>query len=270
MRRDTAFAQREHALVQREDAPVQREDAPLLLVSDIDAGYGRVRALAHVSLVVARGELVTIVGPNGSGKTTLLRAITGLVTARAGAITFDGVSISDRETEAIVRRGIALVPEGRDLFGPLTVSENLLLGAFSRAHATRRERLRDLERVVGLFPSLAGRLGQPAGTLSGGEQQMVAIGRALMAHPRLLLLDEPSVGLAPLVIRDIFAILARLKAEGLTILLVEQNARAAFSIADRAYVLEPGGVLRELARGSGHADDAREAYGLAPIQGDQR
>jgi branched-chain amino acid transport system ATP-binding protein len=203
------------------------------------------------------------VGPNGAGKSTLLRAITGLVPARAGAIHFEGAPIGHLAPEAIVRRGVVMVPEGRELFGPLTVRENLLLGAYALGRAARRARTgEDLERVLELFPVLRGRLGQMAATLSGGEQQMVAIGRALMARPRLLLLDEPSVGLAPLVVRDIFRVIAGLRAEGLTMLLVEQNARAAFRIADRGYVLRPGGSMADLAARAGAAHCAGEAYGL--------
>ncbi len=235
----------------------------MLTVTGLDVFYGRVQALRSVSLHVRPGELVTIVGPNGSGKTTLLRAVTGLVPPRAGTVTFEGRTITGLATEEIVRLGIAMVPEGRDLFGPLTVRENLGLGAYSLPRAERRARLaRDLERVLTLFPTLRPRLAQPAATLSGGEQQMVAVGRALMARPRLLLLDEPSVGLAPLVVREIFRVLAALKAEGLTILLVEQNARAAFRIADRGYVLGPGGLITELGPDGRGAEEAREAYGL--------
>jgi branched-chain amino acid transport system ATP-binding protein len=239
----------------------------MLAVRGLDVFYGRIKALCGVSLTIAAGELVTIVGPNGSGKTTLLRAITGLVPARAGAIELDGTSITGRPTEEIVERGIALVPEGRDLFGPLTVRENLLLGAWSqRARAGRSGRGPDLDRVIALFPALGPRLQQAAMTLSGGEQQMVAIGRALMARPRLLLLDEPSVGLAPLVIREIFRTLAALKRDGLTILLVEQNARAAFRIAERGYLLEPGGIISATSPTGLAADTARTAYGLRTVQ----
>ncbi len=238
----------------------------MLAVRDADVAYGRVLALRHAALAVAPGELVTVVGPNGSGKTTLLRAITGLVPLAAGDVTFRGASLRGRAPEDIARLGIAMVPEGRELFGPLTVRENLLLGGFThRRHVGRAGVASDLARVLALFPSLAARLGQAAATLSGGEQQMVAVGRALMARPRLLLLDEPSVGLAPLVIREIFRVLARLKADGLTILLVEQNARAAFRIADRGYALAPGGHVAAVAR-NGHAEQgARRAYGLDAV-----
>jgi branched-chain amino acid transport system ATP-binding protein len=237
--------------------------AASLDVRGLDVFYGRVQVLRGVALRIHRGELVTIVGPNGAGKTTLLRTITGLVPARAGAITFDGTAIAGRPTETIVRLGIAMVPEGRELFGPLTARENLLLGAYSRPRRARREAMADdLERVLDLFPMLRPRLEQAAATLSGGEQQMVAIGRALMARPRLLLLDEPSVGLAPLVIAEIFRVVEALKARGLTILLVEQNARAAFRIADRGYALLPGGLLTEAGHDGLAAEPARRAYGL--------
>ncbi len=239
-----------------------RGERPMLEVEGLDVFYGRVQALAGAALSMAPGELVTIVGPNGAGKSTLLRAITGLVPPRAGTVFFEGAPIGGLAPEAIVRRGIVMVPEGREVFGPLTVRENLALGAYALGRSGRRASIAgDLERVLALFPSLGPRLGQGAATLSGGEQQMVAIGRALMAHPRLLLLDEPSVGLAPLVVRDIFRVLARLKAEGLTMLLVEQNARAAFRIADRGYVLRPGGRM-VAAAGERPAEAVGGAYGL--------
>ena len=241
--------------------------APLLEVRGLDVFYGRVRALRGVSLHVAPGELVTIVGPNGAGKTTLLRAIAGLVRPREGTVLFEGRDVTGQATEAIVRRGIVMVPEGRDLFAPLTVRENLLLGAYSRPQRARRATMAaDLAAALGLFGALETRLDAPAGTLSGGEQQMLAIGRALMARPRLLVLDEPSVGLAPLVITVIFRALEALKAEGLTILLVEQNARAAFRIADRGYALLPGGTIAEAARDGSVAESARRAYGLELIR----
>ena len=235
----------------------------MLEVCGLDVYYGRVPALRRVSLRVRARELVTIVGPNGSGKTTLLRAVMGLVPARAGTIAFEGRTISGLPTEEIVRLGLAMVPEGRDLFGPLTVRENLTLGAYALSRAERRARLdADLARVLALFPALGPRLGQAAATLSGGEQQMVAIGRALMARPRLLLLDEPSVGLAPLVVREIFRVLADLKEAGLTILLVEQNARAVLRIADRGYALGPGGLIAEFGPDGRGAEETRAAYGL--------
>ncbi len=228
-----------------------------LEVRGLDVFYGRVQALRGVSLEVGHGELVTLVGPNGAGKSTLLRAVTGMVPVRAGNVLFEGAPITGRPTEAIVHLGLSMVPEGRLLFGPLSVRDNLALGAYARGRAGRRQTLAaDLERVLALFPVLASRLRQPVATLSGGEQQMVAIGRALMARPRCLLLDEPSVGLAPLMVAEIFRVIETLKGEGLSMLLVEQNARAAFRIADRGYALEPGGRL-------GRADRAaHEAYGL--------
>lgn len=239
----------------------------MIEVCGLDVFYGRVQAVRGVTLRVERGELVTIVGPNGAGKTTLLRAITGLVPIRAGAVRFEGEPIGGTSTEAIVRRGIAMAPEGRDLFAPLSVRQNLVLGAYSRPRRARRQSLAaDLDRVLALFPALAPRLDQPAGTLSGGEQQMVAVGRALMACPRLLLLDEPSVGLAPLVVGEIFRALATLKAQGLTMLLVEQNARAAFRIADRGYALGPGGVLTGVVPAGRMAESARLAYGLELVR----
>ena len=236
----------------------------MLSVRGLEVRYGRVQALRGTTLDVWRGEVVTIVGPNGAGKSTLLRAITGLVGSSRGTIELEGRPLTGLLPEDVARRGIAMVPEGRELFGPLTVRENLVLGAHARGRARRHDLDADLTRVLGLFPALSGRFEQSVATLSGGEQQMVAIGRALVAHPKLLLLDEPSVGLAPLVIREIFDVLARLKAEGLTILLVEQNARAAFKLADRGYALSPGGRVIEAADGA-DPTAARRAYGLALI-----
>jgi branched-chain amino acid transport system ATP-binding protein len=236
----------------------------MLVVSDLRAGYGAVQVLRGVTLAVARGELVTLVGPNGSGKSTLLRALTGLIPVRGGRVELDGVALHGLPPEAIVRHGLAMVPEGRELFAPLSVRMNLSLGAYATPRGGRARRMADdLERVLTLFPPLRARLGQPVATLSGGEQQMVAVGRALMARPRLLLLDEPSVGLAPLVIRAIFDVLARLRAEGLTMLLVEQNARAAFRIADRGYALVGGGRVEAA---TPNADGARAAYGFGPLR----
>jgi len=235
----------------------------MLVVDGLDVFYGRVQVLRGVALRVERGELVTIVGPNGAGKTTLLRAIAGLIPIRGGRVTLDGSRIGGERAEAIVRRGLVMVPEGRELFGPLSVYQNLTLGAYSLPRSARRRWIaQGLESVVALFPPLGARLGQPAATLSGGEQQMVALGRALMARPRVLLLDEPSVGLAPLVVHEIFHVLEILKAEGLTVLLVEQNARAAFRIADRGYVLRTGGLIAEARDPDQGAESARHAYGL--------
>lgn len=229
----------------------------MLRVEGLEVFYGRVRALNRASLDLKKGEAVTIVGPNGAGKTTLLRAIAGLIPVRGGSIDYEGREIANRPPEAIVRLGISMVPEGRELFGPLSVRDNLLLGAYARyLRVGRREVEGDLERVWGLFPHLRDRQRQAASTLSGGEQQMVAIGRALMARPKLLLLDEPSLGLAPLVIREIFRAIAELRAQGITLLLVEQNAKAAFKIADRGYVLEAGGSMCE----AGSDAEVKRAY----------
>jgi branched-chain amino acid transport system ATP-binding protein len=195
-----------------------------------------------VSLDVEPGEIVTIIGANGAGKSTLLKTISGVVQPSAGSITFDGRRIDHLGVEAIVRRRLVQIPEGRQLFGPLSVEENLQLGAYSRRRGDLPVSAR-LERVFALFPRLEERLGQQAGTLSGGEQQMLAVGRALMAEPRLLLLDEPSMGLAPIVVRDIFTGLRRLNQEGLTMLLVEQDARIALTLAHRGLVMERGRVV---------------------------
>ncbi len=216
----------------------------MLRLRNVDAGYGKLSVLRRVSLHVSQGEIVTIVGANGAGKTTLLRTVAGLVRARAGEIAFDGREVSRLATEKVVALGCSLVPEGRQVFAPMPVRENLLLGAHVQyARGRRHEVAQDLERVYGLFPVLAKREHQLAGTLSGGEQQMLAIGRALMARPRLMMLDEPSMGLAPLVMKDIFAIVKRISDEGTTVLLVEQNARSALRIASRGYVLETGRIV---------------------------
>jgi branched-chain amino acid transport system ATP-binding protein len=216
----------------------------VLRLRNVDAGYGKLSVLRRVSLHVSAGEIVTIVGANGAGKTTLLRTIAGLVRARAGELVFDGQAITRLATERIVALGCSLVPEGRQVFAPMEVRENLLLGAHVQyARGKRHEVAQDLERVHGLFPILEKRDRQLAGTLSGGEQQMLAIGRALMARPKLVMLDEPSMGLAPLVVKDIFAIIKRIAEAGTTVLLVEQNARSALRLATRGYVLETGRIV---------------------------
>ena len=215
----------------------------MLELTDVDVRDGNIRALRGVSLRVAQGELVALIGSNGAGKTTTLRTISGLLRATEGAITFEGADISRAATDRIVALGISHCPEGRRIFGGLTVAENLRLGAVSRSD--RRAIAEDLEMVLGLFPLLKERLSQAGGTLSGGEQQMLAIGRALMSRPRLLLLDEPSLGLAPLMVERIFATIGELKAQGRTILLVEQNVHHALDIADRAYVMETGRITLE-------------------------
>ncbi|MCS7101145.1 MAG: ABC transporter ATP-binding protein [Burkholderiaceae bacterium] len=215
--------------------------ADLLQVRDLHAGYGKAEVLSGLALQAPAGSVVTVIGPNGAGKTTLLAAIMGLLPAR-GQILFDGADLAREPLEARVLRGISLVPERRELFGTMSVQDNLILGAFRRYRLRERGWRDDLAQVYALFPRLQERRAQLAGTLSGGERQMLAIGRALMARPRLLLLDEPSLGLAPLIVRDIFAVIARLRATGVTILLVEQNARAALEVADYGYVLETGAI----------------------------
>jgi branched-chain amino acid transport system ATP-binding protein len=217
--------------------------APLLEVTNLSAGYGAVQALAGVSLHVDRGEVVTLIGANGAGKSTLLMTVCGDPPARAGSVRLDGEEISGLPTHAIMRRGIAQAPEGRRIFARMTVLENLVMGAES---LTKEDPGPRMEQVFALFPRLRERLSQRGGTLSGGEQQMLAIGRALMSNPRLLLLDEPSLGLAPLMVRQIFAAIRRLNREtGLTVLLVEQNANLALRLADRGYVLVTGRITME-------------------------
>jgi len=213
----------------------------MLELRGVQAGYGRIQALREVSLNVGAGEIVTLIGANGAGKSTTLMTICGVVPAQAGEIVFEGESLRGLSPDAIVARGIVQVPEGRRIFPQMSILENLELGAF-----LRRDRAgirRDLDHVMELFPILAQRRHQPGGTLSGGEQQMLAISRALLARPKLLLLDEPSLGLAPLVIRQIFSILRRINAEGTTVFLVEQNANQALKLAHRGYVLENGRVV---------------------------
>ena len=215
----------------------------MLDLRDVHVHYGNIRSLQGVSLQVAEGELVALIGSNGAGKTTTLRTISGLLRPSPGAITFEGAEIQRASTDRIVALGISHCPEGRRIFGSLTVRENLILGAVSRSdHAAIAE---DEEMVFALFPLLKERLRQAGGTLSGGEQQMLAIGRALMSRPRLLLLDEPSLGLAPLMVERIFETIAELKRQGRTILLVEQNVHHALDIADRAYVMETGRITLE-------------------------
>lgn len=211
----------------------------LLEIDGLNSHYGRIHALKSASLTVREGELVALVGANGAGKTTLLRTLSGVHPATSGTIRFDGRDITRLKAHRRVAEGIIQVPEGRQLFGPQTVEDNLRLGAYRRGGKPEE----DLERLYDLFPVLKVKRDQPAGTLSGGQQQIVALGRALMAKPRVLLLDEPSMGLAPLLVAEIFDAVQRLKREGTTILLVEQNAHAALAIADRGYVIETGEIV---------------------------
>jgi branched-chain amino acid transport system ATP-binding protein len=218
----------------------------LLRIRNLQTFYGRVQALDNVSLSVRPGEIVALIGANGAGKSTILNSISGLLSTRQGDIVFQGKRLNGQPPEEVVRLGICQVPEGRQIFQPLTVLENLELGAYPRYRRGEKSGiLQDLDMVFSLFPVLAERRQQVSGTLSGGEQQMLAIGRALMSRPKLLLLDEPSMGLAPKVVTGIFRTIVRLRAEGLTILIVEQNARAVLKIADRGYVLETGRIILE-------------------------
>jgi branched-chain amino acid transport system ATP-binding protein len=223
----------------------------MLTLKSLQAGYGRVPVLKGISLHVRAGEVVTLIGGNGAGKTTTLRTISGLLPARKGGIDFDGQDLTRLPAERIVTLGLALVPEGRRVFASLSVTANLELGAFHRRDKGKVRR--DLEEMRQRFPILKERAHQAAGTLSGGEQQILAIGRALMARPRLLMLDEPSMGLAPRMVTQVYEILAELKARGTTILLVEQNARAALKVAYRGYVLETGRIILD-----GNAAELRE------------
>lgn len=230
----------------------------LLKVEDINVYYGSIHAIKGVSFSVDEGEIVTLIGANGAGKSTVLNTVSGLLRSRTGSIHFNGEGISNVEPHKILQRGLAQVPEGRRIFLQMTVQENLEMGAYTQPGAGVAA---DLERVYAQFPRLKERRRQISGTLSGGEQQMLAMGRALMSHPKLLMLDEPSMGLAPLLVEQIFEIITQLHKEGTTVLLVEQNAQMALSIADRAYVLETGkiglsGTGAELIQ----SDSVRQAY----------
>ena len=231
----------------------------LLSLEKLQVAYGGIRAVKGIDLEVRPGELVCLIGANGAGKTTTLRAVTGIVRPAAGTVRYDGVDISRMKPHEIARRGLALVPEGRGVFAQLTIEENLAMGAYSRRDAAAVAA--DVERAFTLFPRLKERRQQTAGTLSGGEQQMLAIARAMMSRPKLLLLDEPSMGLAPLMVEKIFDVIRAIAAEGVTLLLVEQNARLALEVSHRAYVLE-GGLVTLTGEGKTllHDPRIREAY----------
>ena len=231
----------------------------LLAIDNLSVHYGAIRALHGVTIAVEPGEIVTLIGANGAGKSTTLRAVSGLVKPSSGAITFDGKPLAGLAAHKVLRLGLAQVPEGRGIFPNLTVDENLDLGAFVRDN--KKDVASDRERVFALFPRLKERLDQRAGTLSGGEQQMLAIGRALLARPRLLLLDEPSLGLAPQLVQTIFKIIREINASGTTIFLVEQNAHMALRVAHRAYVLEVGRVVMSGdAKQLAASDEVKKAY----------
>lgn len=215
----------------------------MLEVRNLDVAYGEAPALWGISLDVRQGELLCVVGPNGAGKTTLINAIAGIHRARGGQLTIDGLELTRLPSHRFCAAGIAIVPEGRRLFTGMTVLENLEIGSYLRAAKARRRE--SLEEVLAYFPALKAKLRSPAGELSGGQQQMVAIARALMARPRLLLLDEPSLGLSPLIVKDLFETIRRINAQGMTVLLVEQNVAMAMQVSDRAYVLELGRVVAE-------------------------
>ena len=231
----------------------------MLKVENINVYYGAIHALKGISVDVKEGEIVTLIGANGAGKSTILRTISGLLRTKTGSIMFEGNSVASMAAEEIVKKGISQVPEGRRIFANMTVEENLELGAYIRSDKAGIRK--DINKVFERFPRLGERRTQVAGTLSGGEQQMLAIGRGLMSQPRLLLLDEPSMGLAPLLVKEIFSIIKEINASGTTILLVEQNANMALSIAHQAYVLETGriilsGTAKELAE----SEEVRKAY----------
>ena len=232
---------------------------PLLRAHDIHAYYGHIHALQGVTLEVFDGEIVTLLGANGAGKTTTLRTISGLMHPRAGTITFDGADITTVPAHRLVRRGVGHAPEGRRIFGRMTVLENLQMGAYTRGNKAELEV--DFERVFALFPRLRERASQAGGTLSGGEQQMLAIGRALMTHPKLLLLDEPSMGLSPILVEQIFQVIRDIHAQGTTVLVVEQNALMALGVAHRGYILQTGRiVLQDTAANLRQNPEVQKAY----------
>jgi branched-chain amino acid transport system ATP-binding protein len=232
---------------------------PMLEVQDIHTYYGNIHALKGISITVEEGEIVTLIGANGAGKSTTLWTVAGLLTPRQGKVFLEGEDLADCKAHEIVNKGVAMVPEGRRVFSKLTVSENLDMGAYHRGNRAGIED--DRERVFGLFPRLKERRNQVAGTLSGGEQQMLATARALMAHPRLMLLDEPSMGLAPVLVEDVFDTIQEINQDGTTILLVEQNAHMALQVADRGYVLQTGEiVLSDTADGLRQDPMVQKAY----------
>jgi branched-chain amino acid transport system ATP-binding protein len=214
--------------------------AALLELDKLEVAYGGIHAVKGIDLVVRQGELVCLIGANGAGKTTTLKGITGLQPVKAGKIVYDGNDVTGKPAFQLVRQGLSMVPEGRGVFGALTIEENLAMGAYSRRD--RKEIKRDVERVFGLFPRLKERERQTAGTLSGGEQQMLAMARAIMSRPKLLLLDEPSMGLAPLMVQKVFETVLAISGEGVTILLIEQNAKLALEVSNRGYVMESGTI----------------------------
>ena len=235
------------------------KSAPMLRISDLEVYYGAIHALKGLSLEVHAGEIVTLIGANGAGKSTTLRTVSGLLAPKSGSISFLGENIAGMPAHEIVKHGISQVPEGRRIFAEMSVQENLEMGAFTRKDKAGVEK--DFEIVYNRFPRLKERRKQQAGTLSGGEQQMLAMGRALMSRPKLLLLDEPSMGLAPLLIKEIFSIIEDINREGTTVLLVEQNANMALSIAHRAYVMETGRItLQGAAKELAASEDVRKAY----------
>jgi branched-chain amino acid transport system ATP-binding protein len=232
----------------------------MIKINDLVVAYGGIEALKGVSLEVPKGKIVTLVGANGAGKSTTLKSIVGLVKPKSGAIVYEGEDLTKLTTEKMVEKGIALVPEGRRVFSDLTVLENLKIGAYSRKDRNHIDK--DLENVYSLFPRLKERTWQAAGTLSGGEQQMLAIGRALMSKPKLIMMDEPSLGLAPIIVKELFGIIKKInKEEGVTVLLIEQNANAALKIADIGYIMETGKIILE---GSGKElltnEEVKKAY----------
>ena len=237
----------------------------ILEVSNLTVRYGAVEAVRNLSLEVGQGEAITLIGPNGAGKSSTLKGIIGLVSA-SGSVKYEGEELKQRTPEGLASRGIIMVPEKRELFASMEVEDNLMLGAFTRFQRREKGIKADLERIYGIFPRLLERRKQLAGTMSGGEQQMLAVGRALMAKPKLLMLDEPSLGLAPLITQEIFRVLAELKKEGVPILVVEQNARIALKLADQGYVLEAGELTMQ-GKGSDLLNDKRviESYlGIRP------